>query len=222
MATRGTYNIDGMICYNHHDNYPLGAAFHFLVTIRKTGSIDLFSMIRGMERLEKGQSVFDGPAEYHYKIDSKTGILTAYKILDDKDELVEFFKGPIEDFINDEMMKAKIRYEQRNEPFFEEGETMEDYTVFKEYKNRYATASMIRVKAEERWAYGVHALEKGWIGNSSGAFQDSLKLFALVGNYEEKKTEWLNVLSPLFAEKYNHETTKHFDSYIIETITEVV
>jgi hypothetical protein len=221
MATRGTYNIDGMICYNHWDNYPTGAASHILGTIKKCGAIDLFSMVRGMDRLEKGQSIFDGPAEFHYKINSGTGILTAYKIRDDKDELVEFFEGPVEEFINDKMIEARRLYEKRNEKFFEEGETMEDYTVLKRFQNRYATAAMVRVEAEKRWVDGLKALENGWIGNSSSAFCDSLKLFAMVGNYEDKKSEWLTVYSPLFAQKYNHETTKHFDSYIIEPIMEV-
>lgn len=231
MATRGSYKIDGQLTYNHHDNYPTGAAHHIHEVIKKQGAVDFFSMIRGMERLQpnNGKPGKSGE-EYYYEINSKSGEIKCYSVNLDSEELrLESF-GLIEDWVNTKIEESKRLHAKHypNESFLSEGETWEDCQVVRRstgsngYPSRFSTVAQARQEAESKWKMGVDALSKGWIGNSSSYFQESLKLFGMVGNYEDKKTEWLTIYSPLFAEKYNHETTKYFDSYIIENrISEV-
>ena len=46
MATRATYKIDGKLLYNHWDNYPSGAACHFLNVLSTQGDLSLKSFIK--------------------------------------------------------------------------------------------------------------------------------------------------------------------------------
>ena len=74
MATRGTYRVEDKVLYNHWDNYPQGAAVHFLNILKTQGNFSLKSFLKCDEGVNFGfaNSIFDGPAEYFYEINRQS------------------------------------------------------------------------------------------------------------------------------------------------------
>jgi hypothetical protein len=226
MSTRGTYKIDGVLCYNHHDNYPTGVAHHLLTVINKCNRVDLFSCIRGMERLELTNSIFGGPAEYHYVI--KEGTIKCYSIPLEKykDELIPHSGGTIEDWVTEYLFKSKKQHEaycKRNagqwgadKPFFDEGEDDRDITIIN-YRGSYYTKRALENEAIANFKRAKEMFVKGMIGNSSGEFQDIFRMINSAGlELNNMKEDYLSNYADVFAERYGHKTPDHFRGIVNE------
>lgn len=202
MATRGTYQIEGMLLYNHWDNYPSGTAYHFIKVIEKFGDLSLLSVIRGMESIEKAGNIYDGRAEFHYKI--ANGNIECYSIPFDKDKLVPYSSGNIDEWINKSI-----------KPSIDAKDNVEDYTVIKISANKYTTLSKLRSDISTKFEHAKSITDYGSIGNGSYSFLEVFRLIKKSGlPFEEMKQEYLSKYSPIFAESYKHDTTSHFDSYV--------
>jgi hypothetical protein len=133
MATRGTYQVDGKLLYNHWDNYPQGAACHFLDILKTQGNLSLKSFMKCDERVnfEFTNSIFDGPAEYFYKLDKKDNgeiFVTVYNIILDErgsDKLGSSTIYEMSNFINDRFKK------NFTEPNGEDKKEIEDSRVLR-------------------------------------------------------------------------------------------
>jgi hypothetical protein len=216
MSTRGTYKIDGTLCYNHHDNYPSGAAFHMLKVINKCNSVDLFSCIRGMERLELTSSIYDGRAEYHYVI--KGGKIECYKVMDEKDDITYLSGGPVETWVTNELKLAAKQYAARGETIYEEGEDERDITVIN-YRGRYYTKRALENQAKQKFNWAKQAFERGHVGNSSNEFSEAFRLINTCGiDLNELKEEYLLNHADQFAESYGHKTPDYFRNYVNEKV----
>lgn len=202
MATRGTYQIEGMLLYNHWDNYPSGTAYHFIEVIKKFGDLSLFSVIRGMDKIEKTGNIYDGRAEFHYKIiDGKIG---CYSIAFDKDKLVPHSSGDIAEWINNAI-----------KPSLDDKDNIEDYMIIKMSSKRYTTLSQLRSYISSKFEHAKKITDCGSIGNGSHLFMELFQMIRKSGlSFDEMKKEYLNKYSPLFAESYKHDSTDHFDSYV--------
>ena len=200
MATRGTYLIDGKLCYNHWDNYPSGAAAQLFNVLDKFGSLDLFSCIRGMDKLEPTKSKFDGRAEYHYVISGEK--IECYSIPFDKDILVYVSGGPIEKWIGD-----NLELDKDDKP--------EHYKVAK-LGNGYITGTAAKEKLLFYWNQGKKLYSIGHNGNATTYFSDFFRLANLMQfDVTAEKTEWLNELAPEFAKRYNHDSPAQvFNGYV--------
>jgi hypothetical protein len=204
MSTRGTYYIEKNLCYNHHDNYPVGAAFHIVDVIKATGGTSFFDFIRGMKTLSPATSIYDGPAEFHYKIEN--GHIECFSIPWDEDKLVLVSKGPIEDWVNNEI---KNNWDRLAEP----SDNINDYLLVK-IDNTFITKTQAYEKGVKNFREQVKWLESGSIGNAD--FQRAFKYLKVSGRlYEEFKNTYLEIYSPYLAKRYKHENTELFDSYAL-------
>jgi hypothetical protein len=209
MATRGTYKIDGNLCYNHCDNYPSGAAYHMLEVLKNYHSASFFSFVRGMKDLQPTTSIFDGPAEFHYKIE-KDRVMCYEITLDEKMKLVSF--GEIAEWVTSQLFSELKRVGPKD--FFEPGEDERDIKIIN-YQGRYFTARQIEEKAISTFQMAEQQFEKGMWGNSSGNFSDAFKLFKLINKGINLKSKYLKYYSPVFARQYQHQNTLIFDSYAL-------
>jgi hypothetical protein len=201
MATRGTYKVENTLLYNHWDNYPAGAANHFLEVIKKYGNLDLFSIIRGMERAEKGTNIYDGSAEFHYVIEKEK--ITCYSIPCDKNELIHHSSGTIEQWINTAIKSC-----------LEEGDDINDYTVVKISNNRYNTVNGTFEEAKKEFEEAVRMTNLGHTGNGSFQFKNAFKLFKLsTKNFKEYSEIYKRIYVPFFVKAYNHDNDSLFLSY---------
>jgi hypothetical protein len=201
MATRGTYKVENTLLYNHWDNYPAGAANHFLEVIKKHHNLDLFSIIRGMERAEKGTNIYDGPAGFHYVIEKEK--ITCYSIPYEKDELIYHSSGTIEQWINTAIKSC-----------LEEGDDINDYTVVKISDNRYNTVNGTFEEAKKEFEEAVRMTNLGHTGNGSSKFKNAFKLFKLsTKNFKEYSEIYKRIYVPFFVKAYNHDNDSLFLSY---------
>lgn len=209
MATRGTYQVDDFLFYNHWDNYPSGAASHLLDVVKTQGNFTPFSIIRGMP-VSPAHTKFDGPAEHHYEI--RNGMITHYKISDSEDKLIFQETDRIENWIN-RNLQSTVTFLLKEDPQTDPN----DFIVVKleKFQNRYMTVNMIIAEAKKRYEDAVRFFEKGAWGNSTSLFQESFVWFAQAGwEAKEFKQEYLQKFSPVFVEKYSHQNSSHFDSYV--------
>jgi hypothetical protein len=202
MATRGTYNVENTLLYNHWDNYPSGASCHFIEVIKKCGNLSLFSIIRGMERAEKATSKFDGPAEFHYDI--KDQKIICYSIAYDKDELIYHSSGTIEEWINDHFKVSNL----------EETDDINDYKIIKLADNRYNTVNGIFEEAKKCFDNGIRMTNSGHTGNGSSEFKRGFDLFKIsTKDFKEYSDIYKRIYVPFFVNAYNHNDDSHFLSY---------
>ncbi len=203
MATRGTYRVDGKLLYNHWDNYPEGAALQLLECIKKHGDLKLFSVIRGMDKIKETNSIYDGPAEYHYIIEK--GTIKCYSIPPDKDLTEYHSQGTIKECINEHIKTA-----------LEKTDNPEDYQLV-ETPYGLQTISDCKKDVNEKFLRAVELYEQGHIGNSSSSFNEAFRIANVAGiEIDELKKEYLEKYSPGFAASYKHEDSKYFDSIINE------
>lgn len=199
MATRGIYKVENVLLYNHWDNYPSGAANHFIEVIRKSGNLSLFSVIRGMDRTEPADSIFYGGAEYYYEIEKDR--ISCYKLGKEK---VLISCNSIVNWINDNVREI-----------LEESDNVEDYTIVQLSENKYSTVSQVREDATKLYNKGKDCTDKGMMGNGSSCFSDAFRLFNKAGiNFDELKNEFIEIYSPLFVKSYKHNDSTYFDSLV--------
>jgi hypothetical protein len=190
MATRGTYKVDGVLLYNHWDNYPSGARAQLSKVLEKYGNLDLFSVIRGMENIMPTKSVYDGPAEFHYVIENH--YIKMYDIQGDS-ELTLIDHGTIEDWINRGVKKNK----------------------FVQLGHSYYKQSTLYANGVKNYKLAIETLDKGMVGNASSIFIEAFKLINASGKRGTRiKKEYLQKYSPILADAYKHSDTELFDSYI--------
>lgn len=199
MATRGTYLINGSLNYNHWDNYPSGAALHLFEAIKKTGGFTLYDIIRGMPNLQSTGSIYDGRAEYHYKIEKDN--IRCYSVGWEKDELKYESGGNIIDWINSNLE-------------LEPTDKKENFTLV-EYKGRYMTLKEAKKMLRIDFKNAVKWLGQGMIGNSSGAFCDVFMAANKAKiNIDSYKKKYLKLYVPIFVKSYNHNNSDLFNSYV--------
>jgi hypothetical protein len=204
MATRGTYKVNGTLLYNHWDNYPSGTAYQLIKTIEKCNNLELFSVIRGMERIEPTNSIFDGRAEYYYEIDNYNKKISCYSIPYDKDTIVLISSNSFENWLNDNI---KNNLESNDNP--------EDYTIIKLRDNYYCTLTQVREQIKFKYEQAKTMTDAGYIGNASSTFSDLFKLINKSGlNFDDIKKEYLETYAPMFVKSYGHETPDYFNSYV--------
>lgn len=215
MATRGTYKIDGKLLYNHWDNYPEGAAMHLHGIITKQNAVDFLSCVRGLESFDLSNSIYDGRAEYHYIIDSASGLIEVYTIPFEVDTIILKGKYKIEDFINTYIEKSAKEHEKRGYQFFNEGETLENTKIVKVSTNEYYTVAQIEKKVFQTFEKAKAEFAKNWIGNSSSSFGEAFKLMNKAGlKFQNLIDEYLKDYCDKFAKSYNHETNEYFANKI--------
>ena len=208
MATRGTYKIDGQILYNHHDNYPIGAAAHFIEVIKKYNNLDLFSIIRGMERISKASSKYDGGPEFHYEI--KDEQIFCYSVHPEKDALIYHSSGQIEEWINKQILKGLDETDDKN-----------DYLIVKKSKNVFYTVNGLIKEAEEHFKSAITMTNNGQTGNGSSNFKTAFDLFKLLNvDFTKYANIYKRVYVPFFVDAYKHNGPDLFLSYC-EVLTEV-
>ena len=177
MATRGTYQVEGTVLYNHWDNYPQGAACHFLNILSTQGDFTLKSFIKCEERVNFSfaTSIYDGPAEYFYKLDKKENgeiFVTVYPIIFDEkgnDKLGSSNTYEMSQFINDRFKK------NFTEPEGEDKKEIEDSRVLKTGTThiRYITVKNARKKFLELMAQAQNQLLNGCKGNASFTYSQA-------------------------------------------------
>lgn len=171
MATRGTYQIGNLNLYNHWDNYPEGAAVHLIGVIRKYGNLEPFSVVRGMENASPATSIYDGPAEFHYKIKGEK--IECYSVSDESSQIFLRSSGTIEEWLNTNVKRA-----------LDDDDDKEDYTVVKDRYRYYTKRSAFNqalTKLEESKKYPENS------GNQSYAIREAFDLFKLSGLVEDFK-----------------------------------
>ena len=208
MSTRGIYKIGGYTLYNHHDNYPEGAALHLLGVLKNHHSLRIESVIRGMERVEIVESGGMGE-EYEYRIDKK-GNISMYEVDLDTDKAIF-----LEVFTIPEFIAKYITKEGRQYNVLDESDNIEDYRII-QIRGRYWTITQVREMAREQFADAVSRFKKGHWGNSSSSFSEAFKYFNILGEGEQEKAEYLENIAPVFQTQYGHETPEHFISYTNE------
>ncbi len=206
MATRGTYLIDGVRMYNHWDNYPEGAARMVAFTLQKHSKFHLFNFIRANERVERIAITGDSMgAEYHYEITEST--VKAYAIDWDNDTHEESFRciftGSIDDFLAQYLGKME--------------DEDEDDLTFVVRNQSYYTINQVKAEIEKEWKAALHALENGWIGNSSGMFSTCFEWLNLLGSkghdilwFQSKFNMYRDIYAPTFARKFKHDGIEVF------------
>ena len=214
MATRGIYNINGVRCYNHWDNYPTGAARHLLDTILSQRKIDLFAMARAMPGLVQ---VFDdahAEEEYEYWINSEAGTIQVYEVNDLKP--VFQYQQTIEDFINDRMAEGEAFAQKHNMTTLNEGESLELIRVIKDKYGLYSTVKQLQEEYEAEFRTGELHLKNGGIGNASSSFKEAFDCLRQAGMKLDEKTRqyYTEVICPYFVKKYGHYDDKYFMSLI--------
>lgn len=211
MATRGTYRFSeaaGIIVYNHWDNYPMGAASHFIKAIETNNRLDLFSFVRGVGGAEIANSLYDGRAEYSYKVNAKDETVECFKVDWDEDKLHPHSSGRIDEWINKEIA---VYYKNHPEEARPDGEV-----IIRISKGYYRTLEQVKAGALKDWERGKELTDKGQIGNGSSYFRDAFIMAKLCGDgfFAEQKKEYTEIYAPLLASAYNHSTQDHFLSYI--------
>lgn len=204
MSTRGSYLIDGMKLYVHHDNYPSGTACKFYETIKRFHRIDLFSFIRTVDEAEQAADLNKSGQKYCYKIDREKELITAYAIDFKTDELRCISFDRFDVWINREI-----------KPELEETDKPEDYRIIRRSKGWYYTESQLIEEAKTQYNEGVRFCEGGHVGNGSSCFNDCFRIANLLPENEslnllreEYKSKWAIFL----ADKYKHSTPDYFIS----------
>jgi len=205
MATRGTYKLDGLshIMYNHWDNYPSGTANHLLEVAKKHHSFTWEHIVRGVSGMYATDSIYDGPAEYHYEI--SMNYIKCYSISNDE-KLILHSEGKIHEWINKQIAEV-----------LEETDNADDYTLIQRNNSFYYTISQIQEEVETHITNALNAQNKGWTGNASSNWHDALKLINLIPPYERGemiKSEWTDRVAQFYADKYKHDTPEYFLSYV--------
>lgn len=200
MATRGTYKVEGMLLYNHWDNYPEGTAMQLLEVIKKHGDLSLFSVIRGMEGMLRTGSIYDGPAEFHYVISGK--YIECYMIPDGKEKIVPVSRDTIDNWINSQLLGC-----------LEDGDNPDDYRVMEVGNNHYMTISQIKEEATDKFNKAKDYIDRGHIGNGSSLFSEAFLMVNMANiDMPEMKDEYLTKYSPLLTQSYKHNDSEYFDS----------
>ena len=206
MATRGTYQVDkNQLLYNHWDNYPSGAASHFIDVIKKSHNLDFFSIIRGMD-VKPASSKFDGPAEFYYEIDNKAKKITCFSIsydsATDTDSIHYHSSGSFIDWINDNIKKA-----------LEPSDNVDDFTIVEIRQNYFCTITQAKEEINNTYLRAKDMTNKGHTGNGSSSFGELFKMINKTGlNFKHIKDEYLRIYSPYFVKEYNHNDSKYFDN----------
>lgn len=207
MSTRGTYKIEGKILYHHYDNYPSGAANHLLNVLNDRGAISLLDLLKCENNVNFSfaNSIFDGPAEYHYiiKKDNNGSIFVECKKIDLEDNLINLYTLELNEFINTYYPKCYI------EPTYYEQQEIKDNEVLKitsKYSKHvsYTTVKTLRKKVEKQSIEALRMLLCGATGNASSSFSE-------LGTYlkalqDEKKIENYNKhIAPMLYKAYGYE-----------------
>lgn len=214
MSTRGIYKIEGAQIYIHHDNYPSGAAVRFAETLRRnSGSITAFEFARANERAELMPGKIPGDVEYIYEV--KNGHIYCYR-WENIDEFgydkIFHSSGEIHEWINRYIYDC-----------LEESDNIKDYTFIKKENqygdkiSRFFSISYLEKEVKRHFDYAVNALEKGWIGNSSGSFKSAADIASLFNEESSKimemREKYLNTYVPILVEKYGHKDSSLFRGY---------
>ena len=209
MATRGTYQVEGRFLYQHHDNYPAGATFHFLNVLNSKEGLSLMGFLRCTEgmNMSLADNAYEGGGEYHYKIHpQEKGVIQilAYKIHDDCEGMSLFGTYTLAEFINKYLPQAY------SEPEGEDKKDIEDNKILV-IKPKYSDSIyyMSRKKAIEKADQLIKEatlmlLNHGGTGNSSSMFnkvgdiKKALNDTKFIENYNK-------FFAPLFWKAYRHE-----------------
>lgn len=220
MATRGTYKIENTILYNHWDNYPAGAANHFLNVLKDRGSLTLLDMLKCNEQVnfQFATSIFDGPAEYHYKIKQrdKGEIFITWYSITTNDQLILIDELELNEFINTNFPKCYT------DPTYKEQQEIKNNEVFKlvsEYSKRvsYKTREQLEKTVNNKLSQGFNYLLNGHTGNGSSCLDEvataikALKDSTRIENYNKH-------IAPMLQKAYRHDKP---DVFIIKTNSEV-
>jgi hypothetical protein len=211
MSTRGSYLIDGMKLYVHHDNYPSGTACKFYETIKRYHRIDLFSFVRTVDEAERAVDLNKSGQEYCYKVDREHELIMAYAIDFKTDEMKCISSDRFDRWINREI-----------KPALEETDKKEDYTIIRRSCGWYYTESQIIEEVKHQFNEGVRFADCGAVGNSSSCFHQCFELANLLPNnieLNELREQYKAKYALFFAEKYGHSDPAYFLSYAdIKTI----
>lgn len=179
MATRGTYKIDGKLLYSHWDNYPSGAACHFLNVLSTQGDLSLKSFIKCDKdvNFSFADSIFDGPAEFHYQLEKVDGeiIVKVYQIIMDekgRDKLGSSNTYELSDFIN------TLYKKNFSEPDGEDKETIEQNRVLKiqGFNVTYTTVKGAKEEFNKLMQEAQKHLLNGFTGNARSSYSRSKAL----------------------------------------------
>ena len=207
MSTRGTYLIEGKLLYNHCDNYPAGAAYHFANVLEQYGHIDYVSMIRtGAGKRQYGpdfkptSSIYDGPAEYHYKITKSDGktFVEANKIPMDteKDSLVFMYKMELHEFINTNLSAEDLKEIG--------GPVLPIRGKYASHTN-YFTTPAAKEKLNFELMQGMGSLlYHGGVGNASSNFGAAGDIAQALG-LDKACQNWNKYFAPIFKKSYGHD-----------------
>jgi len=211
MATRGTYKVDGKLLYNHWDNYPSGAARHFLNILKTQGSLSLKSFLKCDEgcNFDFTNSIFDGPAEWHYVIEDEGkgsyGVEVYKIIMDESGKDKKVFKNyyELQDFIN-------INFPQNfTEPMGEDRNEIEENVVVKvvsKYSNnvRYSTRKDLEKELQIKLNTAQMQLLNGHTGNASYTYSEASQLMVALEKDILIKSYNKNI-APMLFKAYGHE-----------------
>lgn len=168
MSTRATYLLstldwnDQNICfYVHHDGYPKGAAYYFLLmhqykNERSGYAGRFFRAVTNAEFTEEHKAHAD--TEYRYTL-NKDGVLTVLaRRCWEKNIWAQIYQGTWYDFVNQQLKELTKE---------------EKLYLFKmsEHSNYASVMTITEAKAyiKSRLDYAAYAHKQGWIGNAEAA-----------------------------------------------------
>jgi hypothetical protein len=217
MSTRGTYRVEEKLLYNHFDNYPAGAAMHFLKVVEQGKALNYVNLIRNTEScdFQPAQSIFDGPAEFHYKIKVKDGktMIETNKIKYESDDFIYVDDVELDVFINRELKKHCD-----NEKEYKENEVLK---ISHKYANctSYGTRKYFTEKRNKMFDSAMAMLMiHGGVGNASGEMHEVGELTTVL-NDARFAENYNKFIAPIFQKAYDHKTADYFEIKLTQEVT---